>query len=166
MRKLFCIFLLFISFISCQTEDRNQEILESKTISNFDFKTFIDSPIAINGNGILRLNVTEDNILNVFKEYINNYKLNLKPESFKIVTIENKKYLRFYNSDNSVSTIELIQDKDNIYKTGSTVCTSTSCASGGGCVPEGVYCTKCQPYGPDSPITGDCVRTTSGSNQQ
>jgi len=166
MNKLSYILLIILVITSCQTADNDNQINDSLPDVSFEFKNFSGSSIGIEKDGVIELKVSEESILSNFKEFIKQNKLDLKPEYFKIITIENNNYLRFHNIDNSVSTIELIKDENNIYKTGSTVCTSTSCASGGGCVPSGVYCTKCQPYGPDSPITGDCERTTTGSNEQ
>lgn len=156
-----------IGLISCQTEDKNQEISESNHDAPFEFKNFTNSNVGFDKDNEVELNVSYEKIVNTFNEFSDKFKLGLEAKNFKVITIENNKYIRFFNKDNTVSTVELIKDENNVYSTGSTVCTSTSCASGGGCVPNGVYCTPCQPYGPDSPITGDCIRTTTGdSNEQ
>ena len=57
----------------------------------------------------------------------------------------------------------MIKTDSNRRATGKTVCTSIACASGGGCVPNGDYCTKCVPSGVQegSGLTGDCTRSTS-----
>lgn len=166
MSRIVFIILISIGLISCQTEDKNQEISESSLNTPFEFKNFTNSNVGFYKDNELVFNVSNEKIVNTFNEFSDKFKLGLEAYNFKVITIENNKYLRFFNKDNTVSTVELIKDENNVYSTGSTVCTSTSCASGGGCVPNGVYCTQCQPYGPDSPITGDCVRTTTGGSNE
>ena len=92
----------------------------------------------------------------------------MEPKEIKIEDIDSEKYLRIYSNNDYVSTIALKLDNESTYMmTESTSCTSKDCASGGGCVPDGQYCTKCvkgESFG--SPIYGDCLRTTSSENMK
>lgn len=64
--------------------------------------------------------------------------------------------MRYFSENDIVSTIALIKDENDQYITGRTICKSVWSASGGGCIPDGEYCTKCERDG----VLGDCERTT------
>ncbi|MFK5983014.1 MAG: hypothetical protein QM499_08880 [Flavobacteriaceae bacterium] len=151
---------LFLLIISCEKQDNTNNDLGE----NFTFENIINNKIGIEKNGTFTLNVLNDDVINAFKKFSLKNDLNLKPLSFKVIIIDNNEYLRFYNENNQVSTIALIKDDSGHYKTGGTVCTSSACSSGGGCVPNGLYCTPCKPQGPDSSVNGDCKRVTSNEN--
>ena len=76
-----------------------------------------------------------------------------------------KKHLRFYYKDNYVLTIDLLElnSVDGRVGTGKTVYTSQACATWGGCVPNGNYCTPCVPptVQTGSGLTGDYSPSTS-----
>tara|TARA_R110002051_G_C8500837_1_gene464737 strand:- start:137 stop:643 length:507 start_codon:yes stop_codon:yes gene_type:complete len=163
MKKCFYLLVLSLVFTSCQTEDTNSDSNSLELKADFEFKTLVGSKIATEKNGKIILNVSDERILETFKKFNTTNNLQLEPKSFKVINVDGNNYIRFYNKNNQVSTISLIKGNDNYYTTGSTVCTSTACASGGGCIPNGDYCTKCRPEGtpPGSPDR-DCTRTTTG----
>ncbi|QTE21676.1 hypothetical protein [Polaribacter cellanae] len=157
------IYLLLFSFIlvACQTEDNKG----NDSLAKFEINKLTNSKIAFEDEGKLILNVSDHKILETFKAFNKTMELQLDPERFEIIKVEDKNYLRFFSKNNQVSTIALEKGSDNIYRTGSTVCTSTACASGGGCIPNGNYCTKCRPEGtPPKAPDGDCRRTTTGED--
>lgn len=162
MRKniiLICV-LAFIS-LSCEQEVNNEKINESLELNkNFSFERLANSPIGIEKNGKIELGVPDEKIMETFKEYAKMHSPDINPKSFEIINLDNAFYLRFYSDKNIVSTIALLKDESNQYMTGGTVCETVACASGGGCVPQGAYCTECRPNGPDNP-KGDCKRTTT-----
>ncbi len=158
IKTLFIALALLI--LSCDKQDKSNVDLET----NFTFKILTDSKIGVEKDGEFKLNVSNDVIMETFKQFVSVNGLKLQPLSLEVITIDNNKYLRFYNENDKVSTIELIKDENGQYRTGNTVCTSSACSSGGGCIPNGLYCTKCQPQGPNSPVSGDCKRVTTGNN--
>ena len=82
----------------------------------------------------------------------------INPQSLTIESINGKKFLRIFNDDNTVSTVELTLDNSNFYFTGGTICKSKPNSPGEGCVPKGEYCTPSS-KGTDS---GEfCERTTA-----
>jgi hypothetical protein len=163
MKKLMYLLVLSLVFTACQTEDTNSDSNSLTTVKNFEFKTLTGSKIANEKNGKIILNVSNEKVLSTFKNFSKQRGSNLEPESFEIFKFENKNYIRFYSKEGIVSTIALIKDSNNFYSTGLTVCESVACASGGGCIPNGDYCTKFRPEGtpPGSPDR-DCKRTTTG----
>ena len=162
--KKFNLFLVLMSliFASCETEDNNKDTNVSVMDLELDFDHLINRKIGHEVNGEVKLGVSKDKVMSAFKDFVLKTDLDLEPESFEIISIDNTNYLRFYSKNHQASTIELIIDTDNQFRTGTTVCTSSACSSCCGCVPNGTYCTKCKPQGNDSPIEGDCKRTTTG----
>ena len=152
MKKFKCLLCLLALFVlSCEKE---RDSLDSKSIEiESDFISITNSVVGYEEDGVVRLGVSDEKIMTNFKEFVKKNKLNLKPQTFSIVKIDNKNYLRFYNEDKRVSTMELIKGENNKVALGETVCTSDYCAHCCGCVPDGDYCTECP---------GDCSRTTSG----
>lgn len=162
MQKIIILAISILTIVSCNRDDNSErDSIESS------FDTFINSTVAVENNGVVELNYGNDKILDVFQKFSNKTKLGLQAESLSVETFNDKNYLRIYSKQNKVSTVALIKDENGQYRTGDTICTSSDCASGGGCLPEGSYCTKCYPEGTQSrgPITGDCTRTSSGGNQ-
>ena len=157
-------FALILFSASCKNEEVNFIDTELKAPV---LKELIGSKIAHQESDKIILDVSDSMIMQSFKKFIEENDLKLNPQSFKVVSIDNKNYLRFYSDNNQVSTIALIKGKDNQYIVGKTVCTSTACASGGGCVPNGLYCTECiPPYAnPEGPIRGDCTRVTTSEDE-
>ena len=159
MKKIIYLLLLTFVFTACTNDDSKLE----NNIEEFSFKEFTGSKIAYESKGELKLNVSKQQILKTFSNYSKKYGESLEPETFKIIKLDNKNYLRLYSKNSTVSTVALIKDSDNFYKTGSTVCETKACASGGGCIPNGDYCTKCRPEGtPTQAPDGDCKRTSTG----
>ncbi|PHS63477.1 MAG: hypothetical protein COB12_09275 [Flavobacterium sp.] len=161
MKAIKTVFIvLFVLVMSCEKQDSSKIELDS----NFTFKSLTNNKIGIEKDGKFTLNVINDEVMDAFKKFSLKNGLDLKPLSFKVITIDENNYLRFYNEDDQVSTIVLIKGDNGHYKTGGTVCTSTVCSSGGGCIPNGLYCTPCKPFGPDGPTSSDCKRVTSNEN--
>ena len=159
MKKIFLLltFVFSMFIVSCDNETDN--IQESSDVTNEKMDSFINSNIGIDKNGQFEFTVAENTILKAVKEYSNTFDLDIEPQSIKIIDIDAKKYLRIYSKNNYVSTVALVLDNQNNYRVDKTVCTSKACASGGGCIPNGSYCTEC--YGSNG-LKGDCKRTTTG----
>jgi hypothetical protein len=158
MKKIICLLLLSFIFTSCLNDDSKVENYSTETT----LKNFTGSEIAIEEKDEIVLNVSYDKIMTSFKAFNKTMKLGLEPESFEIIKEDGKSYIRFYSKDNQVSTIALLKGDNKRIIIGTTVCTSTACASGGGCIPDGLFCTKCRPEGtPPKAPDGDCTRTTS-----
>jgi len=157
---LFC----FVFLISCNTDNESNESDELFENNSKSFEELINTQIGSIEDNKISLDISDENLLESFR--IHAKRRNIDPENFKVVKIDLKWYLRFYNKDESVTTIALIKSKNpesgRIYL-GNTECTSSACSSGGGCVPDGLYCTECNPPSThdDSGIKGDCSRTTS-----
>ncbi|MDG5490735.1 hypothetical protein [Psychroserpens sp. SPM9] len=153
------VFLLF----SCGKEDDSRISTESSVKEELSFKRLTNSKIGYEKDGKVKLDVSDEKIMASFRKYIAIADLEIEPQYCKVITIHSKNYLRFYGKDMQVSTIALIKNSDNEYRTGNTVCTSTACASCCGCLPDGDYCTKCTRYQslPGGP-TNDCKRSTTG----
>lgn len=143
--------------VSCDKE--NDTIQNSSDFTNEKMDSFIDSNIGIDKNGDFEFIVAENTILKAVREYSMKFDLNIEPQSIKVIDLDDKKYLRIYSKDDYVSTVALVLDNLNNYRVDKTVCTSIACASGGGCIPNGSYCTEC--YGSNG-LKGDCKRTTTG----
>lgn len=162
MKKFMYLLVISLVFTACQTEEIQSDSNSLTNVKNFEFKNLMNSKIAIESDGVIKLNVSNEKVLGTFRNFSKQRGSNLEPESFKIFKFENNNYLRFYSKQGIVSTVALIKDANNFYSTGLTVCESVACASGGGCIPSGDYCTKCRPEGtpPESPDR-DCKRTTT-----
>lgn len=158
MKKVILFFIL-IFVASCNSEDKE---ITNTTKSNNHIERLNLSTIGTKKGDDIVLNISKDMLLEVFRADSKRNMLEINPVSCKIEKINKKDYLRFYNEDDTVSTIELLVDENGNVTTGSTICTSRACATGGGCVPNGQYCTKCVPdgAGPQHP-GGDCHRTTT-----
>ena len=162
MKKILFLFSFLFILFSCETEDSNVAEATAKLESKFAY--FTGSVISYEDTNKNTIKVSDDKLMQVFKEFVKENKLNIEPLYHKIETIDGKEYLRFYSKGNYVSTVDLLETNTNQSKTtGKTVCTSVACASGGGCIPNGDYCTVCTPPNvqPGSGLTGDCTRTTS-----
>lgn len=158
MKKVI-LFFIVIFIASCQSGDN--EITNTTDRSNKIERLNLSEIGTKKGDDIV-LNVSKDKLLEVFRADSKRYMLEINPVSCEIEKINEKDYLRFYNEDETVSTIELLVDGNGNVTTGSTICTSKDCASGGGCVPDGQYCTKCNSDGEGSDHSeGDCQRTTT-----
>lgn len=156
MKAKLHLFLLFcITLFSCQTG--NLKPSSSENVSS-EMGDFTYSKIAVEENGTLKLLVTENSILKSAKRFSTKIGQDMNPQSLSIETILGKKFLRIFNDDNTVSTVELTLDNANLYSTGGTICRSKPNSPGEGCVPQGEYCT------PASKGTGSdefCERTTA-----
>lgn len=155
--------LMFL--FSCNSDDK----VKSEKLRDMSFQDMMKTEIGLIKDGKVVLDIADSDLINKFQKYSNDFKLGVEPVSVEVVTIDSNHYLRFENTNNSVSTIALVKvqipNERKLHvgvELGNTVCTSTDCASGGGCVPNGDYCTKCQKGSVmGSPIYGDCTRSTS-----
>ena len=169
MKEYVFILLLFSFLFSCENEDVKRENssaveielarknLSTNSLATYSFAELTNSAIGYDDNGTIKLGVPNEKILETFFWFSRLHSSKLTPKSFEIVEIDGLNYLRFYSENDIVSTIALIKNENDQYITGSTVCESVRCASGGGCIPDGLYCTKCEING----IPGDCKRTTT-----
>lgn len=157
MRLILITILSFFILSSCLEEDSSS----TDSVKTLKIENLINSKVAYEKDGKISLGVKDSDLMKAFQDFVFISDLKLKPESFELLSIDNMNYLRFYSDNHKASTIELIKSDDGFYFTGNTVCTSSACSSCCGCVPNGLYCTECKPYGPDSPLKGDCTRTTS-----
>lgn len=162
MKRINILFFCLIVIISMSCENENN----SNVVNNYEFedtfKSIIGSKIGIFDNGKINLKVPDEKILKSFNDFNLKYDINKNYSSLEVFTVNDKNYIRFFSDDNYVSTVALLLDDNNTVITGNTVCTSEACATGGGCIPNGDYCTPCKPQGDDSPAVGDCKRTTTG----
>ena len=146
-------------FIACNKEDSNENensVSQKSKLEKMD--SFFGAKIAEINDKEVKVTVSKNDILQFANEALNDTHLNLKPYDYKIVEENGLKYLRILSDRNYVSTVELIEN-DSTLRIGKTVCTSTACASGGGCIPNGIYCTSCVR---SNGLPGDCTRTTTG----
>lgn len=155
---LFSIFIAVFA-LSCNSDeskvvDSNNSRLENA--ANGDLEKLSFSVIGVKKDNNIVLNISKDKLLEVFRAESKRNGLEGNPLSCRIEKINNKDYLRFHNDDDTVSTIELLVDSEGNVTTGGTVCKSKACASGGGCLPNGLYCTECKTF------NFDCERTTTG----
>lgn len=155
--NLFYCLLFTVFFFSCEKEEN---INNPKTENQFtEMNTFFESKVGRIDGEIISITVAEEDILSNAKKALKDTNLNLEPYKYEIFKDNNKNYLRILSKGNYVSTVELLKTPGGGLFTGGTVCTSVACASGGGCVPDGLYCTKCTPEDPT--LAGDCTRSTS-----
>lgn len=149
--------MLSLVFTACQTEE-NKETTNSELDTIFQFKELTNSFIGTEENGKIKLKVSNHRIIATFNDFNLTLGLNLIATSFDIINEDGNNFIRFYSSKNQVSTLALLKDSNNNYLTGKTICKSTACASGGGCIPDGNYCTPC--VRPSNGLPGDCERIT------
>ncbi|MBO3097099.1 hypothetical protein [Gelidibacter pelagius] len=168
MKKHLTLFLSFLLFFSCGNETLKSEdpnvIATEKAEENFtvnarsayNFDELTNTAIGYDNNGVVELGVSKQKVMETFIMFSMLHNEELKPKSFEIITIDDFHYLRFYSEDDIVSTIALIKNDNDQYITGRTVCETKRCADGGGCIPNGDYCTPCV----RNDVPGDCKRTT------
>ncbi|RZK04295.1 MAG: hypothetical protein EOO46_16910 [Flavobacterium sp.] len=162
-KKLFAIIFIVGLLSSCDEEPSSGKQDQRIGLKLQKMSSFTDAEIGILENKQLKILVSKNQILSYAKEALRDTKLNLTPIDYKIIEDNNKNYIRVFSKNNYVSTAELIINENGVLKVGKTVCTSTACASGGGCIPNGSYCTACTPpNSPGLPGSGDCTRTTTG----
>lgn len=152
---LFLSLLTLFLIISCENE--SNEIVLNSNKETF-FNTEIGKITNTNGKGTYNITESKEKLFKNFKIALKETGLNLEPIDFYVFEDNNKNYLRVLSKKDYVTTVELIPS-NNTFRTGTTSCTSIACASGGGCVPNGDYCTQCTPSDPG--LAGDCTRTTS-----
>jgi hypothetical protein len=158
MKKSIVLVVAVLFCLGCSNESSDTD----NTIETIEFKTLMHSPVAIEKDGEVRLAVQKREALSTFNQFALSRQLDYKAEDVKIVKVHGKNYLRFYGDNGMVSTLELIKSENNTFITGGTSCESTACADCCGCVPDGLYCTKCTRYDPlpGGPVN-DCKRITS-----
>ncbi len=153
MMLFFCTAFLFISCSDSQEDEVLENDLESINVARFTYQA-----VGVMNNGKFRMTADRSDLLKAFK--LNEGK-DLAPESIIFLEDNGKMFLRVYSSDNIVSTVQISLNPDTGFvQTEGTICESSACATGGGCLPDGDYCTECKPL-PNSEVKGDCKRTTS-----
>lgn len=163
MRKILMLVCAFaLVCLSCEQENNTQNTQEFELKKDIKFDELTNSQIGFEKNGEIELVVSDEKIMTTFQNFVFKSRLGLEPQSFEIIKVDNISYLRFYSKNHKASTIALIKEDNNQYRTGSTICTSSACSNCCGCLPEGDYCTECRPYGPNNPQKGDCVRSSGG----
>ncbi|MCO6163304.1 hypothetical protein [Flavobacterium sp. NRK F7] len=156
MKKTVIHYLFVLLLISCNSEENSLQNLEN---SNQKMKSFFETIVAKTDGDKISLIVSQEELLESAKQSLKETDLELEPLSYEIFKDNNKNYLRIFSKNKYVTTIELVKVSNSTYATGKTSCTSIACASGGGCVPNGNYCTECK--SPDPSTVGDCKRTTT-----
>jgi hypothetical protein len=156
--SILMVLLVLLSF-SCT----NEEGESNNEIETIEFKTLMNSPVALEMDGKIELAVTKNRAIHTFNQFEGSDPEAMNANDVKVEEIHGKNYLRFYSADGRVATLELIKSENNTFITGNTVCESVACAECCGCVPDGLYCTKCTKYPalPGGPVN-DCKRTTGG----
>jgi len=160
MKKLFLL-LLTVVLVSCDDEN-NIDQTQATISAEFSSEKFVGNKVAYKVNEVIKLGVSNKQLLNSFNNYSEKLELGKKALSLQMEEINGKNYIRFHNEDMSVSTVALInttkngsQNNNQIMSIGVTVCTSVACANCCGCIPDGSYCSLCNLSVPD------CKRTTS-----
>lgn len=144
---------------------------QESVVPNSDFavedvvlKSFVNTTMAARIDGKIALLASKESIINAAKNYSNKYRLGIEPIDMKVLELDDKAYLRIMSKDGKASTIELTYNKDKgTYQTRSTLCTSSDCSEGGGCLPNGQYCTKCTSSPSITDYKGGCTRSTRGA---
>lgn len=152
-------FIIF--FIACSNEGNNEKI--DTTVNKVKFEkmdTFFGAKIGEIENSKVRVVVDKNDLLKFAKDALKINGLNLEPYDCEIIDQKGVKYLRIFSQKNYVSTVKLNLEENNSLRVANTICSSTVCASGGGCIPDGQYCSPCS-YSNGLP-SSDCSRVTSG----
>ncbi|WP_299216107.1 hypothetical protein [uncultured Dokdonia sp.] len=160
MKNFMILSVFIVAFLSCDKDDSQLKV----DSSNLKLETITSVKIGNDIDNNVTLDYSNSDILSTFAIFSIKNKLDLQPQSMEVIDVDSQKYLRIYSKDEKVSTIALIKDENGHYRTGETICTSSQCSSSGGCLPNGQYCTKCIPN-PNSPLKGDCTRTTSSGGE-
>ncbi|MEO0468642.1 MAG: hypothetical protein AAF206_03405 [Bacteroidota bacterium] len=154
-KSIYLLVAMLFTLVACQ-----QEQLDVPTEPGNIFQ----SQLAKMVDGKLKLTIEQGAILAAAQEIDVVQRLQLIPQEAKITEIDGKHYLRIFSSEDYISTMELIADPASPlgFVAADVICSSSDCASGGGCIPDGQYCTKCVVgqdwWGNDK--YGDCDRTT------
>ncbi|MFD2914972.1 hypothetical protein [Psychroserpens luteus] len=165
MKKIiFSLFIVIFVFLSCEQEDSKQINQNAELTKEITFDRLTSSVIGYEKDGKVQLGVSNEKVMNTFRKFTRVYSQDLTPQSFEVIEIDSKQYLRFHSEGNVVSTIALIKGDNGQYRSGSVVCETVACANNDGCIPEGNHCTKCVPDNadPEGPIRGDCKKTSGG----
>lgn len=155
MKKFFLVLLISTIgiYFSCEQDSGSQNESDNRffgsEIGNFSSYSKISD---------LKITTSKKQILSNAKLALNETGLIIEPEDLHTFIDNGKFFLRIMSKDNYITTVEIISVNGKAI-IGETSCTSVACASGGGCVPDGLYCTKCNPTDPT--LVGDCKRTTS-----
>lgn len=152
---------LSLAFFACEEEQAvdpsNNSVELTKVI---EFNNLTNSTIGFEKDGKVKLQVSDERIMSIFRKFVSMYQVELKPRSFEVLKIGENNYLRFYSDNDQVSTIALLKDENNEFQTGSTICVSKASDTGDGCLPDGLYCTKSKV----SESKDDCKRITALEN--
>ncbi|ARN76858.1 hypothetical protein BST97_01940 [Nonlabens spongiae] len=165
MKKILSLIGIILIAASCERD--NADSNESQIFErNLELKSVMNSKIGkIDSDGAIHLTATDASIRIEAQKFLRKGDEKASLVEYHVEDIDGKSYLRWSGDNNKVATVALnVNPQNGDVSLGETVCESTRCASGGGCVPDGQYCTECRPYGP-SGVKGDCKRTTTGGNE-
>lgn len=167
MKNIYYLLLILMITNCSNTEDANKDDISSIKQS-FNTEFFIDNIVGYSTKeGDVKIIISENDLLESFNIYSKKYASGVTATSLKVLEIEKKSYIRYYNTDGSVSTVALVHNnnginhitpdsENNFIQIGKTVCRTKTCISCCGCIPDGSYCKNC------SQDHEDCERTTSG----
>ena len=79
------------------------EIVYELSSVDFSSKGFVGTKVAYKNENSVKLEISNDELINSFNTYSSKYGLNKRGESFEMLEIEGKYYIRFTNTDDSVS---------------------------------------------------------------
>ena len=166
MKKVFLFLFTSSLLIACDSNHHNSLNLLKTLEQNFNINKFSGNEAAyVDVQKNLNL-ISDELLIKSFNIYSKKIGLNKVAITSELIDNENNFYLRFHNSDNSASTVALVENVSNNLKTnettnrfmmlGGTTCISSSCSHCCGCLPNGDYCTNCERWNPD------CTRSTTG----
>jgi hypothetical protein len=163
------LFLSLLSFIFCFSCKSDSNALREE-LKLKSFQELMQLEIGEVLDDEIVLVISNQDLIEKFQAHSNQFNLEVIPTSVEVFTVGSNYYLRFKNSNNSVSTIALITvyypNLETPYidiKLGGTICTSLNCLDQVGCLPDGNYCTDCQENA-DTKVTANTKCTISTFN--
>ena len=163
MKKILLLFGILIISLSCESDETNSDDSQMFT-RNIELKSMMKAQVGkIDNKGIIHLTATDASIRQQAQMFLRKSDENANLTEYHVESIDDKEYLRWSGDNGRVATVALIINPQNgDVSLGETVCESNACSDGGGCVPNGLYCTSCIPNPALPNYKGDCKRTTTG----
>jgi hypothetical protein len=169
MKNQTILFLSLLSFIFCFSCKSDSNALREE-LKLKSFQELMQLEIGEVLDDEIVLVISNQDLIEKFQAHSNQFNLEVNPTSVEVFTVGSNHYLRFKNSNSSVSTIALI----TVYypnleipyigvELGGTICTSLNCLDQTGCLPDGNYCTDCHKDA-NSNVTTSIKCTTSTFN--
>ena len=97
MKKIFFLFSFLFVLFSCETDEKN--LVDATAKLDAKFASFTGSIISYEDNDKNVVKVSDGKLMQVFKKFVADNKLNLEPLHYKIETIDDKEYLRVYSKN-------------------------------------------------------------------